>query len=109
MHYRQFNDQMQQFHGSKARFDLGRESYALYPESNAIEMKPSRERRAPDTFESASRAHLRNFFECVRTRNDPNATIEMGQATNIVLGLAIESMRTGRRLRWNPAASRVEV
>lgn len=108
MHYRQFNDQMQQFHGAKARFDLGRESYALYPESNAIEMKPSREKRAPDTFDSASRAHLRNFFECVRTRKDPNATIEMGQATNIVLGLAIESMRTGRRLRWNPATSRVE-
>jgi predicted dehydrogenase len=108
MRYRQFNDQMQQFHGSTARFDLGRESYALYPESHAIEMKPSREKRAPDTFESASRAHLRNFFECVRTRKDPNATIEMGQATNIVLGLAIESMRTGRRLRWNPATSKME-
>lgn len=101
MHYNMFNDQLQQFHGSKARFDLGRESYALFPESSAIDMKPSREKRSPGTFESASWAHIRNFLDCVRSRKDPNATIEMGQSTNIVLGMAVEAMRTGRRVRWN--------
>ncbi|MBM3776491.1 MAG: Gfo/Idh/MocA family oxidoreductase, partial [Acidobacteria bacterium] len=40
MRYNAANDQMKQFHGSKARFDVGRESWALYPESREIDMKP---------------------------------------------------------------------
>ncbi|MBI4903052.1 MAG: Gfo/Idh/MocA family oxidoreductase [Acidobacteria bacterium] len=104
MRYNQFNDQMQQFHGSKARFDLGRESWAVYPQSTAVDMKPSRERRAPGTFESASRAHVVSFLECVRTRREPVATVEMGQSTNVVLGMAVSSLRSGRRVTWDAAA-----
>jgi predicted dehydrogenase len=101
MHYNFSQDQLQQYHGSAARFDLGRETYALYPQSEALDAKPSRERREPGTFDSASTAHVRNFLDCVKTRQDPNATVEMGQAANIVLGLAMESLRTGRRVQWN--------
>ena len=106
MRYNMFNDQMQQFHGDKARFDLGRESYALWPQSSAVDMKPSLERRDPGSFESASGAHVRNFLECLRTRKEPNATVEMGQVPVIVLGLAMEAMRTGRRQNWDNAARR---
>ena len=81
MRYRAFNDQMQQFHGEKARFDLGRESYALYPQTMDVEVKASQERREPDTFDSASGAHIRHFLDCVRARKEPNATIEMGHNT----------------------------
>jgi predicted dehydrogenase len=109
MRYRMANDQMQQFHGTKARFDLGRESYAVYPESSAIELKPTKEKRQPDTFELASRAHVANFLECMRTRKEPIAPIEAGNSTNIVLCMAIESWRAGRRVRWNPATKRTEV
>ena len=42
MRYNQFNDQLKQFHGNKARFDVGREWYSLYPEQpTALEMKAS--------------------------------------------------------------------
>ncbi len=108
MRYHAFNDQMKQFHGSKARFDVGRESFALYPQSAEIQMKPSIEKRDPGGFGPATRAHIRNFLDCARSRREPNATVEMGQSTNIVLSMAIESLRTGRRLRWNAAAGRVE-
>jgi predicted dehydrogenase len=104
MRYNPFHDQLQQFHGSDARFDLGRESWALYPQSGAVELKPSRERRSPGTFESASGVHVRNFLECIRTRQQPNATVEMGQSTNIVLGMAVESARSGRRVLWDATA-----
>ena len=33
MRYNPFNDQIKQFHGDKARLDVGREWYALYPET----------------------------------------------------------------------------
>jgi len=108
MRYNAFNDQMKQFHGARARLDLSRESYALYPQSNDLDMKPSVVERRPGSFEPATRAHIRNFLECVRSRKEPNATVEMGQSTNIVLCMAMDSLRSGRRLRWNVASRRVE-
>src|SRR4030095_10206651 len=76
MRYNAFNDQLKQFHGSKARFDVGREWWALYPQSDAIEMKPSQEKKEPGSFGSAARAHIRNFLDCIKSRKDPNAPVE---------------------------------
>ncbi len=109
MRYNMHNDQMQQFHGAKARFDLGRESWAVYPQSSAVEMKPSRERRSPGTFDSASVAHVRHFIDCLRSRKEPNSTVETGQSTNIVLGMAVASMRSGKRVTWDAAAKRIRM
>jgi len=108
MRYNPFNDQIVQFHGSKARLDLGREKYSLYKESSEVDMKPAIDVKQPGSFSSATRAHIRNFFECIRTRQEPNAPVEAGQATNIVLCMAMESLRTGRRLRWNSKSRRAE-
>jgi len=108
MRYHPANDQLMQFHGNRARLDVGRESYALYPESQAVEMKPGAEKKRPGSFSSATAQHIRNFIECIRARNDPNAPVEAGQAANIVLCMAMDSLRSGRRLRWNAAARRVE-
>ena len=106
MHYNMFNDQMQQFHGDRARFDLGRESYTVWPQSSAIDMQPGRRRRDPGSFDSASGAHVRNFLDCLRDRREPNGTVEMGQSAVIVLGLAMEALATGRRHKWDNAARR---
>lgn len=104
MRYSGYLDQMKQFHGSKARFDIGREGWALYPEQpQALELNPTLQKSAPKTFNSATRQHIRNFLECIQSRKDPNATVEMGQWTNVVLCMAIDSLRTGRRLRWDAA------
>lgn len=108
MRYNQFNDQMQSFNGNKARFDVGRESYALYPESNAIDMQPSVEKKKPGSFNAAAPSHIRNFMECIRSRKDPNAPVEAGQATNIVLCMTMDSLRAGKRLKWNSRLRQVE-
>src|SRR5579872_299417 len=108
MRYNQFNDQIQQFHGNKARFDVGRESYLLYPESSAIEMKPSIEVKKPGSFNTAAPQHIRNFMECIRSRKDPNAPVEAGQATTIVLCMTMDSLRAGLRLKWNSQTHLVE-
>jgi predicted dehydrogenase len=108
MRYNGFNDQMKQFHGSKARFDVGREGYALYPQSNEIEMKSSVKLAKPGSFAAATGAHIRNFLDCVRSRKDPSATVEMGQSTNVVLCLAMEALRAGRRLEYDAARRAVK-
>lgn len=108
MRYPFAEDQLQQFHGARARFDLGRERWALYPESKEANPAPARERRSPGSFEPASHAHVQNFLECLRTRKEPAATVEMGQSTNIVLGMAVASLWSGRRMEWDAAARRMK-
>jgi predicted dehydrogenase len=108
MRYTWANDHLMQFHGNKARLDLGRERYALYQESSAPETAPDVEKKSPGSFNFATLSHVRNFLECVASRKQPNAPVEAGQATNVVLCMAMESYRTGRRLRWNAQTRRAE-
>ncbi|HWR52855.1 MAG TPA: Gfo/Idh/MocA family oxidoreductase [Bryobacteraceae bacterium] len=108
MRYHTFNDQLTQFHGERVRLDMGRESYALYPETSAMELKPVAEKKQPGAFwKTATTAHVRNFLECIRSRKDPNAPVEGGQATNIVLTMALDSLRSGKRIQYNPETGRV--
>ena len=108
MRYHTFNDQMKQFHGSKARFDVRREAYALYMEDpHALDLKPVKETRRPGTFDPATRAHIRNFLDCIKSRNDPNATVEMGNYTAVALCMAMDALRQGRRLRFDAAKRQV--
>jgi len=66
MRYSGTLDQLVQYNGSKARFDVGRESYALYREDpKAIELKAAKQKVEPGTFNSATRMHIRNLLECV--------------------------------------------
>ncbi len=102
MRYNPFNDQLKQFHGSDARLDVGREFYALYPKSLEIDLKPSVDVRRPGSFGPATIAHIRNFLDCIRSREDPNATVEMGQWTNVALCMAMQSLRQGRRIQYDP-------
>ncbi|MDQ2900184.1 MAG: Gfo/Idh/MocA family oxidoreductase [Acidobacteriota bacterium] len=108
MRYNAYNDQIMQFNGNKARLDLGREWYRLFPESNAIEMKPSVDVSRPGSFAQAAPQHIHNFMECIRSRKDPNASVEAGQAANIVLCMTMDSLRAGKRLKWNSQKRVVE-
>jgi predicted dehydrogenase len=109
MRYHNHNDQLAQYHGSKARLDVGRESYTLWPEQQSLVMKPADSKDEPKAFDAATRAHIRNFLECIRTRNEPNAPVEEGFKTALALCMTLESLRKGRRVRWNAAARRTEV
>jgi hypothetical protein len=108
MHYHTSQDQMKQFHGSKARMDMGREGYRIYPQTESPELKASRENIQLGSFVPATRSHIRNFLECVKSRKEPNAPVEAGLGTAIVLCMTLDSLRQGRRLRWNSAKRSVE-
>jgi len=108
MPYNQANDQIKQFHGTQARFDVGRECYYLWPKSSDVDMKASVSRKEPGSFGRAAPSHVHNFLECIRSRKDPNAPVEAGQATNIVLCMAMQSLREGRRLKWNAKERKVD-
>ncbi|MBL8173442.1 MAG: Gfo/Idh/MocA family oxidoreductase [Bryobacterales bacterium] len=109
MRYPLTNDQLKQFHGDKARFDVGRESYALFKENpKAIDPKPDRESKQPGAFNAAVRFHIRNFLECCKSRQQPTATVEQVHYSNVALCMAMESLKSGRRVKFNSTTRRME-
>ena len=54
----------------------------------------------------ASDDHKRNFFECLRTRKDPICPVEVGHRSASVCHLGAISLRTGKKLQWDPDQER---
>ena len=46
--------------------------------------------------------HSRNFIDCVKSRNDPSAAVEIGHRTASLCHLGNIAMRLRRKLRWDP-------
>ena len=89
------------FVGEKGRIQILRGNYLADP----VELR----RDAPDpTPEGPGEdlAHLKNFFECMRTRKKPNADVEIGHRSNSVCHLVNICRQLGRRLQWDPQAER---
>jgi len=106
MHYQPRNDQLNQLDGSEARLDIGREDFHLYRRGN--EERPERSGHSPLGFAHATDLHVANFLECVRTRQATTAPIRLGFQAALVVQMANQSWRAGRRLRWNTATNMVE-
>ena len=51
----------------------------------------------------ASDNHMKNFFDCVRSRQQPICDVEIGHRSVTVCHLGVIAMRLGRTLKWNPA------
>ena len=66
------------------------------------------ERKSVRGFGYATELHVRNFLECVRTRNKPTAPMALGFQAALVVQLANLSLKQGKRMRWNASAWKVE-
>jgi len=52
----------------------------------------------------SSTNHVRNFLDCIRTRQQPAAPVEVGHRSATFCHIANIAMRLGRKLRWSPEA-----
>lgn len=50
--------------------------------------------------------HMKNFLECIRSRKEPAAPVEVGHRSNTVCILTHIAMKLGRKLQWAPRAER---
>jgi predicted dehydrogenase len=48
-------------------------------------------------------AHMKNFIECIKTRQDPACTVENGRLVALYAHMANIALRTNSRLVWNEA------
>jgi len=46
--------------------------------------------------------HVRNFLDCIKSRQMPIADVEQGHYTAVACHLANISLRLGRKIRWDP-------
>jgi len=51
--------------------------------------------------EADTETHMRNFFDCVRSRKEPNCPFELGFSSAIACQMAIASLRQGRTVKWD--------
>ena len=49
-----------------------------------------------------SEDHMGNFFDCVRSRQQPIADVEVGHRAASVCHLGTIALRTGLKLQWDP-------
>src|SRR5215468_8330708 len=57
----------------------------------------------PPTFISDNDlSHMTNWIECLRSRNEPNATVRHGFAHSVAVIMAARAYREGRKLYWDP-------
>jgi predicted dehydrogenase len=90
----------------------------------AAEYIPEGERRQRSTVEASGAAtesttpdivgrgdgtdiHFQNFFDCVRSRKEPNCPFELGYRSAIACQMAICSYREGRTVRWNAELEKI--
>ncbi|MGH9769800.1 MAG: Gfo/Idh/MocA family protein [Blastocatellia bacterium] len=91
------------FHGADATLFLNREYFEIAPEKGKnIEAQRVR---------SANRqgdAHIRNFLDCVKSRQTPISDIEIGHRSTTTCLLGNVALRSGRRIPWNAKTEKVE-
>jgi predicted dehydrogenase len=88
------------FTGNNGTLVADREDWDVYAESEdgkyLLEPLPRRH-----NYNNGLDLHTRNFVECVRSRKQPNCTIEMGRDAAIVAQLGNISYRLKRQVNWD--------
>jgi len=93
---------------------LGNKGTILCKELDQVRYVPQGERGSEGTEKSSAAApdivgggdttdqHMQNFFDCVRSRREPNCPFEIGFRSAIACQMAIASYRQGRTVRYDP-------
>jgi predicted dehydrogenase len=81
------------FYGDKGTLIIGESGWRIEDET------PSRGRQGPD----GQQLHIRNFLECIKTRNKPNADIEIGHLSTRLCHLGNIAYRSAKNLTFDAA------
>jgi predicted dehydrogenase len=88
-------------YGTKGQLTLLRSGFQIFPEKNGG-IEPLQVKGG-----DLDAAHARNFLDCVKSRQRPNADVEEGHRSAVMCHLGNISMRLGRSLKWDAAREQV--
>jgi len=66
-----------EFRGSEATLKINRSGFAVHREGASGEQNPVLNERS---YRDGTISHMENFFDCVKSRKEPNAPVETGVA-----------------------------
>jgi predicted dehydrogenase len=98
------------FHGTEGTLFVDRSGFELFPETRRESRDKVVNRTEPmkgENSNSQHEDHVRNFLECVKSRNKPICDIEIGHRTTSTALLANIAYRTGRRIVWDGTNERI--
>jgi hypothetical protein len=52
-------------------------------------------------------SHMTNWFECLRTRKQPNATVQNGFSHSVACMMATQAYWTGKRIYFDPKTEQI--
>lgn len=97
-----------EFHGTNGTLFIDRGGFEVYPEKRlegkkvvdvGAAMKMTR-------VNDAHRDHVRNFLDCVKSRERPVSDVEIGHRSTSVCLLGNVAFRSGQRIEWDVASQR---
>lgn len=95
------------FTGNNGTLVINRDSYDVFPETEdgkfLVPAMPTRHNQ-----HNGLDAHTKNFVDCMRSRKEPNCTIEMGRNSAVTAQLGNIAYRTGKKLNWNDKLNSIE-
>jgi hypothetical protein len=96
------------FHGEHGRLFLRRNWFRTDPPelvTNPPDPKLAERWRGPGW---VARPHIENWLDCIKSRQRPNAPVEVGHRTVTVCHLAGVARELRRRLHWDPVEERFD-
>jgi predicted dehydrogenase len=113
-----------EFYGTDGTLFLDRDGFAVYPETRGrfeepvprhlegpsqdlppwnrpYEVRRFRTRHAEGPGSDQHLSHVRNFLDCVKSREKPRSDVEEGHYSTTVAHLGNISLHTGRRIYWD--------
>jgi predicted dehydrogenase len=91
-----------EFRGTEATLKINRSSFSVYHEAAPNKETPVLK---AESFRDGTIDHIQNFFDCIRTRKEPNAPVEAGVAAASAGQIANLAYSRNAPIAWPPKAS----
>jgi len=88
-----------EFRGTEGTLKLNRSGFSVHREGVSAKDNPVVK---ADSFREGTIAHMQNFFDCVKSRKEPNAPVETGVAAARAGQIANLAYQRGGQISWPP-------
>jgi hypothetical protein len=96
------------FSGTEAALTVDNRGWEVVPEPSKPDLSIKRNTNSKELNADPTRAHVRDFLECVRTRRDPLMSMEPSHLATTVAHLGNIALRTQSRLSWNSRTESIQ-
>ena len=90
------------FVGSECKMEINRNKFTTNPNDFVRDAPPPELARKWEGDGWIAKGHVQNWFDCIKSRERPNADVEIGHRTATLCQLIVITRQLGRRLHWDP-------